>query len=133
MRTRTWSKPDNAACGSSGGVPGRNVGTDRLVHPLSNTGRPGLASGIDRSTSTPATEGAKRIDVEHGLAPTKKAAISYSAATTTTTTKMKRASTTAAATTLLLGLLAACLLVWSATATWVLRGHEDVEVIRRKC
>ena len=43
---------------------------------------------------------------------------------------MMRAASTATATTLLLRwLLAACLLAGSATASWILQGHEDVEVI----
>lgn len=43
---------------------------------------------------------------------------------------MKRAVSTAIATTLLLGwLLAACFLDGSATASWILQGHEDIEVI----
>lgn len=102
------------------------MGTDRLVH-LFNPSQVGrdLHPRIDRSTPP---RGRQRIDVEHYSLRQRKeeAAISYLLRYDTTT--MKRAST-AAATTLLLGLLGACLLAGSATATWILHGHDDVEVI----
>lgn len=113
---RSWHS-DAPLAGSTGSRLGPATATNRRVHtPIIDhrSGR-GLVFWVTSNRSGHRTSLA--------LAPTQKSDI-------LPPTTMKRAASTATATTLLLRwLLAACLLAGSATASWILQGHEDVEVI----